>query len=306
MNKKTHDLVIIGAGPAGLSAAIYAARYKIDFCIVSQIPGGTVTEAHEVENYPGLDQKLEGHLLGDRMLKQLSWFEHKPEIESIQAIKKEKDSFVLMGNNTEYHAKAVLLAMGMKKMKLGAKGEDEFEGRGVSYCATCDGYFYRDKNVAVVGGGDAAAMAATYLSDIANKVYLIMRKPEFRCDPFWEEKLCKNKKIEILRETAIEEIKGVDKVESILVKGKKDQDIKVEGVFIEIGQTPQTVLTKQANLKCTEKDLICVDAAQKTSVKGIWAAGDITTGSNGFRQIVTAAAEGAVAALDIYTELKKS
>lgn len=304
MKKEKHDLVIVGAGPAGISAGIYAARYKIDFIVVGTNPGGNMTESYDVENYPGLEDTTPGHILGDRMLNQLKRFGSNPIPDDIQTIGKTKDGFTLLGRDTEYQAKTVLLALGMARNKLGVPGETELEGRGVAYCATCDGFFYREKTVAVVGGGDSAVTAAIYLADIATKVYLIVRKSELRAEPTWQEKIKNIKNVEILLETAVKEIVGTEKVEKVILEGKKSE-IFVDGIFIEIGQTPQTILYKALGLKLTDKDLVVVDTAQRTSVKGVWAAGDITTNSNGLRQIVTAASEGAVSAVDIFTELKR-
>jgi thioredoxin reductase (NADPH) len=283
MKKETHDLVIVGAGPAGLSAAIYAARYHIDFILIGQTPGGNMSDSYEVENYPGFEVPLHGSELGEKMLKQLSRFGHKPLIDNISAALKTKDGFTLQGDNAEYHGKFVLLALGTEKTKLGVPGETEFEGRGVAYCATCDGYFYRDKEVAVVGGGDSAAKAAIYLNDIARKVYLVVRKPELRAEPHCQIKVKDAPNVTVLCETKVKEIKGVDKVESIVLD-PGDKEIKVDGVFIEVGHTPQTVLSKQLGIKTDDNDMIVVKGDQKTSVKGVWAAGDITTNSNGLRR----------------------
>lgn len=305
MKKETHDLVIVGAGPAGISAAIYAARYKVDFILVGRMPGGNMAESYDIENYPGLDFVIPGHDLANRMVKQLQRFGHEIKMDDIQAIEKIKGGFHLIGNNTEYVAKKILLTLGMERNKLNVPGEHELEGKGVAYCATCDGYFYKDRVVAVIGGGDSAVTAALYLSDIAKKVYLIVRKPELRAEPTWQEKVKKNKRIEIVFEANLKEIKGVESVESILLD-KKDREIPVDGVFIEIGQTPYIFLVKRLGVKTNDKDFIVVKGNQRTNIRGIWAAGDVTTNSNGLKQIVTASAEGAVAAVDIFTELKKS
>lgn len=307
MNKEKHDLIILGSGAAGISAGIYAARYKVDFLIVGRLPGGNMSESYEVENYPGLKDATQGHDLADIMIAQLERFGHRPKIDDIQSVQKTTGEykFRLIGNNTEYYGKTLLLALGMERNRLNIPGEKEFEGRGVAYCATCDGFFYKEKIVAVVGGGDAALTAALYLADLATEVYLIVRRDEFRGEPTWAEKVKTNKKIKVFFETSIKEIVGTDKVEKIILD-KKNKELKVDGVFIEIGQTPQTVLIKQIGVKTDDKGVIVVKSDQKTSVRGVWAAGDITTGSNGLRQIVTAASEGAVAAVDIYAELKKS
>lgn len=305
MKKETHDLVIVGAGPAGLTAAIYAARYKIDFALVGRMPGGNLTDSYNVENYPGFDYVIPGHDLANNMAKQLKRFGGEPKMDEIQSIERVKGGFKLTGNNTEYIAGKVLLALGMERNKLNIPGEHELEGRGVAYCATCDGYFYKDRVVAVVGGGDSAVNAALYLADIAKKVYLIVRKPEMRAEPTCQDNIRASKKVEIICEANVKEIKGVEKVESIVLD-KKNREIKVDGVFIEVGQTPQSVLEKGLGIKTNDKEMIIVKGNQRTSVKGVWAAGDITTNSDGLRQIVTACAEGAVAVVDIFKELKKS
>lgn len=305
MAKESHDLIIVGAGPAGLSAAIYAARYKIDFLLIGRLPGGNLTESYECENYPGLEEPVAGHVLADRMVAQLERFGHRPKIDDIRMIKKYSKGFELTGNGNEYQGKFLLMALGTERNRLNIPGEKEFEGRGVAYCATCDGFFYKEKVVAVIGGGDAAITAALYLGDIAEKVYLIARGKELRAEPAWQEKLKANKKINVMLETNVKEIIGTEKVEKILTDAKEGE-ITLDGVFIEIGQTPQTVLTKELGIKTDEKGMIVVKPNQKTSVRGVWAAGDNTTGSNGLRQIVTGAAEGAVAAVDIFSELKKA
>lgn len=305
MAKEQHDLLIIGTGASGLSAAIYAARYKMDFALIGRMPGGNMSESYDVENYPGLEDTVPGHVLGDRMVAQLERFGHRPKVCDISAIEKVKGGFRAIGGKDEYQAKTLLLALGMERVRLNIPGEAEFEGRGVAYCATCDGYFYKDKIVAVVGGGDSALTAALYLADLCTQVYLIARAKELRAEPTWQQKVKENKKIKVYLETNIKEIVGTDKVEKIVLD-RKDEEIIVDGVFIEVGQTPQTVLTKELGVKTNEKGVIVVKGNQRTSVKGVWAAGDITTGSNGLRQIVTAAAEGAVAAVDIFSELKKA
>lgn len=303
-----HDLIIIGGGAAGLSAGIYAARYKVDFILISRLPGGNMSESYEVENYPGLEESVSGNVLADRMIAQLERFGHRPKIEDVQAIRKIRGNykFRVITNKNEYLTKTLLLAVGLERNRLEVPGEKEFEGRGVAYCATCDGYFYRGKDVAVVGGGDSAVTATIYLSDLAKKVFLLVRKPELRAEPFWQEKIKKIKNVRILYETVVKEISGTDKVEKVIIekKGKKGE-LKIDGIFIEIGQTPQIALLHECGVKLDDKNQVIVKVNQKTSVRGIWAAGDITNGSNGLRQIVTAAAEGAIAAVDIYTELKK-
>lgn len=303
MQKEKHDLVILGAGPAGLSAAIYASRYKMDFVLLGKSPGGNMCESYNVENYPGLEDVIPGHDLADKMIAQLERFGHRTKMEEIQSITKSSSGFKLVGLNTEYQCKTLLLATGMERNRLNIPGEAEFEGRGVAYCATCDGFFYKEKTVAVIGGGDSAVTAALYLADICEKVYLIARASELRAQPAHQERARENKKIEIMMNTKLKEIVGHDKVEKVVLDN--GTELNLDGVFIECGQVPQTILFKTLNLKTDSNGVIIVKNNQRTSARRVWAAGDITTNSNGLRQIITAASEGAVAVVDIFTELKK-
>ena len=200
-----------------------------------------------------------------------------------------------------------MIATGSKHRKLGIPGEKEFLGRGVSYCATCDGFFYRDKIVGVVGGSDSAVSAAVFLGDIAQKVYLIYRGEKLRAENFWVLAAEKNPKIEIVYNTNIKEIKGDDKISQVLLDNihKGNDNLSLDGLFVEIGFIPSTELIKDLGVELDEDGYIKIDQSGKTSSAGIWAAGDITTGSNKFKQIITAASEGAIAANDIQAHLRK-
>jgi len=298
-----YDLVIVGTGPAGLSAAIYAARYKMSTITIGKLHGGTITEAHLVENYPGVGE-LTGMELGQKMLEQAKSLGAEVVADSIQKIEKKDKFFVLHTQSGKYETKRILLAMGAERNKLKIKGEEEFLGRGVAYCATCDGPFFKDKTVAVVGGGNAAATSALYLSDIAEKVYLIYRGEELKAEPAWIEQMNAKKNIEVIYSANIEEISGENKVE----KAKLDNgnELKVDGVFIEIGSTPGKALINDLELKTDAKGYIEVDEEMKTSVDGVWAAGDITGGKFKFRQVVTAVGEGAIATYSAYLDSKKN
>lgn len=304
LKSKSYDLIILGAGPAGLTAAIYAARYRLDFIIIGRVVGGYMTESHQVENFPGMG-KVSGMALSQKIANQLKALGHEPITDDIQAIKKTDDLFCLYGTARDYKTKRLILALGTERKQLNIPGEKEFLGRGVSYCATCDGPFFKGRTVAVVGGGDTAVSAALYLADITNKVYLVVRKDKLAAEPSWQEKIKAHKKIDIISATEVKEIQGAEKVEKIILNGSR-KALAVAGVFIEIGQTPSSALLESIGIKRDKKDYIVVDATQKTSVSGVWAAGDATTGSNKLKQIVTACAEGAVAAADIFQEIKKS
>ena len=294
------DVVIIGGGPAGISAAIYAARYRLKTCIFAEEFGGQVTRTHRIENYPGFSS-ISGTDLSSLFRKQLDY--NKVDIFDTRAtqIMKKEDIFLI---NNEVSCKTVLLALGMKHRKLNIPGEADFLGRGVSYCATCDAAFFRDKTVCVVGGNDSAAVAADILSQHAKKVYIIYRKERLRCEPAWLEHLEKSDKIEIINNTNVTEIKGSGMVESVSLDSGKD--LPLQGVFIEIGSVPSKVLTDSLGVAIDNNGFILTSPAQETNIEGVYAAGDITTGSNGMRQIATAISEGAIAAQSIFLWLKRS
>ncbi len=297
-----YDLVIIGSGPAGLSASIYAARYKMNFVTLGKLFGGTITEAHLVENYPGVGE-ISGMELGQKMMEQAKNLGAEVVAEPVQKIVKKDDTFIIHTNGKHIETKRVLLAMGAERTKLKVKGEEEFLGKGVAYCATCDGPFFKNKNVCVVGGGNAAVTAALYLGDIASKVYLIYRGPELKAEPAWIEQLEKKENIEIVYNANATEITGENKVENVILDNGKT--IEADGIFIEIGSTPNKVLISDLGLKTDERGYINVNAEMRASVEGVWAAGDITAGDFKFRQTVTAAAEGALAVYSAYLDSKK-
>ncbi|MDO8507795.1 MAG: FAD-dependent oxidoreductase [bacterium] len=297
-----YDLVIIGTGPAGLSASIYGARYKMNAVTIGKLHGGTITEAHLVENYPGVGE-ISGMELGQKMLKQAESLGAKVIADSIRKIEKQNKLFVLHTENGKYETKRILLAMGAERTKLKTKGEEEFLGKGVAYCATCDGPFFKGKTVSVIGGGNAAVTAALYLGDITEKVYLIYRGPELKAEPAWIDQLNTKKNIEVIYSANIEEITGTNKVESI--KLDNGNTIALDGVFIEIGSTPNKALITDLGLKTDDKGYIEVDAEMKTSAEGVWAAGDIAAGKFKLRQAVTATGEGALAVYSAYLDTKK-
>ncbi len=304
MAEKKYDLIIIGGGPAGLSGAIYASRYKMKTLVFSKKIGGTISEAHNVENYPGFDS-ISGAELMEKFESQAKKFGTEIMYDEIVNVEKKDDEFIIQTYSSEkYEAKFLLLAMGTDHKKLNIPGEEELLGRGVSYCATCDAAFFKDKTVAVIGGNDSAAQSSIILSEYAKKVYLIYRKEKLRCEPTWCEKIEANPKIETLYNTNVTHVEGEQKVEKI--KLDNDKELIVDGLFIEIGLIPSTVIANKLGVKMDADGYIIVDATQKTSADKIYAAGDITTASNKFWQVITASAEGALAANSIYKDLKKS
>jgi len=305
-----YDLIIIGAGPAGMSAGIYAGRYKLKTLILSKDLGGTASTAHKICNFPSYNN-INGFELMQKFAKHVKELEvpiiHEEVVKINKKNEKEKggegkQGFVVKTLKNEYFCKKIIFAGGTHRKKLGVKGEEDFIGKGVSYCATCDAGFFKDKIVSVVGGSDAALTAGLLLSEFASKVYIIYRKNKFfRAEPSWVELVEKEKKIEVLFNEEVGEIIGKGKVESVDLKSGKKLD--VDGVFIEIGSVPEVNAISHLKIKQTDKGYVVVDKNQMTSVKGIYAVGDVT--DNRLKQIVTASAEGAIAAYCAYKKVKR-
>ncbi len=298
---KTYDLIIVGSGPGGLTAGIYAARYNLDTLIISRVDGGSMAEAHKVCNYPS-QNNISGFELTMKMVNHLKELKGKINYESVNKIEHKGNKFLVETEKEKYFAKKVIIATGRVKAYLNVPGEKEFKGKGVSYCATCDGAFYKDKIVGVVGGGNSAITAALLLAEHAKKVYVIHRRDSFnRVEPAWLEQLEKEKKIKPIFNTELQEIYGKDDSGVEGLKLSNGKDLKADGVFIEIGSSPDPKCLQGIKLEKKGKYLV-VDKNQRTSYKGILAIGDIT--NNVLKQVITAAAEGAVAATTVYQELK--
>ena len=295
-----YDLIIIGSGAAGLTAGIYAARYNLNFLIIGELQGGAISEAHKVCNYPS-QNNISGFELTKKIVEHLKELEGEIVQERVKEIKKEKDFFKIQTNKKEYSAKKIILAIGREKQILNVPGEKEFLGKGVSYCATCDAAFYKNKIVAVIGGGNVAITAALLLAEHAEKVYVIYRRDNFfRAEPAWIKQLEKENKIEPIFNSNVKEIFGKNSVEG--VKLDTGKEIKLDGVFVEIGALPKEIISRSLGIK-TEKGYIITDKNnQKTNINGIYAAGDIT--NNNLKQVITACAEGAIASTTAYEELK--
>lgn len=295
-----YDLIIIGAGPAGLTAALYAARYRMNFLVIGKTLGGLIGEAYEVCNFPSYG-RIKGVELIKKMIEQVKELDVKIKQEEISEIKKKKTDFEVITNKSKYSAKKIIIATGSERKHLGIAREKEFVGKGLSYCATCDAGFYKDKIVGVVGGSDAALTAALLLEKFAKKVYIIYRKNKFfRGDRVWIENIKKSKKIEPIFNSKITRLIGKNKLESIEINKKKK--LKVDGIFVEVGSISNVELAEDVGVKIEKKQIV-VDKFQKTNVKGVFAAGDITC--NPLKQIVTACGEGAVAANGVYREIMK-
>lgn len=305
---ETYDIAIVGSGPAGYSASIYASRYKLKNIVFGKMIGGTISEAHKVCNYPGISD-ITGLELGMKFQQQAK--ENGADLlnESIIDIKKENNLFKLITNSgKEFLSKTVLIATGTDRCKLAIPDEDKYLGKGLSYCATCDAMFYKGKTVAVIGGANAATMAAVMLSDIAKQVYIIYRGTELKGEPAWIDQVNGRKNISVIFTTVVTGLEGEEKLKKIKLSKEynNSQYLEVDGLFVEIGSEPNNILPSKLALNVDEKGYIQVDSTQATNIEGVWSAGDCTTNSNKFKQVVTAVAEGAVATNAIYSYLKNT
>jgi thioredoxin reductase (NADPH) len=292
------DVVIVGAGPAGLTATIYATRGGLSVLVLERkVAGGQMTLTDHIENYPGFADGISGEDLANTMRQQaLGFGAALREIEAVHTVIPGSVKQVVTSDGT-YMAKAVIVASGVDPTGLGCPGEDEFRGRGVSYCAVCDGFLFEDRTVAVVGGGNSAVEEALYLARLAKKVYIIHRRDEFRADQICCSRAEVNPKIEILRSCQLREIRGgKEGVESMMVEFEKSPElvsIPVDGIFFYVGQTPNTGFLEGV-VQLDPRGFILTNEHLETSSAGIFAAGDCR--ANQLKQVVWAAAEGALAA----------
>ncbi|RLB41231.1 MAG: thioredoxin-disulfide reductase [Deltaproteobacteria bacterium] len=301
------DLIIVGAGPAGLTAGMYAARARLNVVLFERMaPGGQVLLTDIIENYPGFPDGISGFELMDRMRKQAEKFGLTIENREVLSFKFDHELKTVVTDKGEEQAQAVILASGANPRKLGIPGEELLTGKGVSYCATCDGPFYRDLEVAVIGGGDTAVEEALFLTKFATRVYLIHRRDQLRATKILQERVMENDKVKIIWNTVPLEILGDKAVEAIELKNVKTSEqstLKIQGVFIFIGYEPNTQVL-QGLIELDELGFIKTNAIMETSVPGVFAAGDIR--SKNLRQISTAVGEGATAAFSAEKYLENS
>ena len=296
MQQYNFDTVILGGGPGGLSAGIYASRGAVSTAIVDlNMFGGQPSNYLELENYPGFST-VGGYDLMEKFEEHADKFGiEKFPMKEIQSVDLNRKTISTLDG--EFIAKTIIIATGAQPMKLGVPGEKEFVGRGVSYCAVCDGAFYKDKVVAVVGGGNSAVEEAMYLTKFASKVYLIHRRDELRADKIVQERAFKNDKLKFIWDTVVEEIKGDEQVNLVVLKNVKSNsrsELAIDGIFPYIGITPNVEMFN-GQVEQDAKGFIVTDDTMQTSIEGVFAVGDVRT--TPLRQVVTAAADGAVAAV---------
>jgi len=295
---KDYDLIIVGTGPAGLTAAIYAARYKIKTLVLGKLFGGLATYAHKVCNYPGFSD-ISGTELMMKMVKQSMDLGVNVKQGEVLGVSKKEDKFVVKTKKEEYFGKKIILATGSERRKLGLDKEEELTGKGISYCATCDAAFFKDKITGVVGGGNSALTAALVLAKYSKKVYIIYRKSEFcKAEPAWIEQTEKEEKIEAVFNSNVIELLGEDKLSGVKLDSKKK--IELDGLFVEVGSIPNTKIAEDLGCEI-DCEFIRVNERKETSVKGVYSVGDVT--NNVLKQIITACSDGAIAAESVFKDL---
>lgn len=300
MHDTKYDLVIIGGGVSGMGAAIYAGRFQLKTAVVQEKPGGTIILTNDVANYPGFKQ-ITGLDLADKITDHAK--EYGIEILTRKVTKVEKckgGCFKVYTGDEHLHTKTIIFATGTEWRKLKVPGEEEFTGKGVHYCALCDGAFYKDKVIGVVGGSDSAAKEALLLADYGSKVYIIYRKENIRAEPINLKRVQDNPKIEVINNTNVTKIKGDKFVNKVLLdKPYKDSsELSLDALFIDIGHIPLSQLAKDIGVELNEKAEIKINRNAETNVKGVFAAGDVV--NTKFKQAITGVAEGVTAAYSAY------
>ncbi len=301
------DTIIIGSGPAGYTAAVYAARANLAVLLLKgNQPGGQLTTTTVIENWPGYADGIDGNELMQQMEKQAVRFGAKLEQALVTAVDFSKQPFTVTGDNTVYQGKTVIIATGARSRMTGAPGEEQFTGKGVSTCATCDGFFYRKKDIIVIGGGDTAMEEATFLTKFANSVTLVHRKDSFRASKIMVDRALSNPKIKVIWDTVIEKFNGDAKLTSVTLKNLKTNqttDQPIDGVFLAIGHIPNTELF-QGVVDLQPNGYLKAHGSTQTNIDGVFFAGDVE--DERYRQAVTAAGAGCKAAMDVEKYLARS
>jgi thioredoxin reductase (NADPH) len=295
-----YDLIIIGSGMAGLGAAVYARRFEMKTLVIGDLEGGTITLTHLVENYPGF-KSLSGLELAKNLLDHAKSLEAEFKTGSVKKLEKTENGFRALVGEEEFEAKAIIVATGTEHRKLDVKGEEEFINKGVSYCATCDAPFFKGKTVTLVGGSDSAVKESLIAAEHAEKVFIIYRGEKLRAEPINLRRMEAKENIEPILNANITEIYGSEKVEG--VKLDNGNDVKLEGVFVEVGRIPRSDIAKNLGLELNEKGEIKITRFAQTNVEGVFAAGDVT--NSDWKQGITGVAEGAHAANQTFEYLQK-
>lgn len=297
MEQKIYDTIIVGGGPAGYTAALYAARAGLSALVLEMLSaGGQMATTTQIDNYPGFEDGVDGYELAEKMRKGAERFGAKSVFSEVIGFKLDGRFKTVHTPEGDYQGKTVILAMGASPRTLGLPREDALRGRGVSYCATCDGMFYRGKTVAVLGGGNSAAADALTLAKLCKKVYLVHRRDTLRADSVYDRPLRKEQNIEFIWNAQATEISGEDTVTGLVYTDKatgEQRELRVDGIFVAVGRSPNTALT-EGMLELDKSGYIVAGEDTKTGVSGVFAAGDVRT--KPLRQIITAAADGAAAA----------
>lgn len=313
-----YDVLIVGAGCAGLSAGMYAGRFGLKTAVIGELTGGTITLTHIVENYPGF-VSLTGQELADNLLKHMQAYNVPTFGEKVLSVKKEKDIFEVTTDTGKHYSRTLIAATGTEWKKLNVPGEKEYANKGVHYCALCDGAFYRNKVIATVGSGDSAAKEGAYLADLSSRAYILTRGPELHGEPLNNEHVAKHPKLTVFNSVTVKEILGANgkisglKLSKPVSTGPKDASgqptgpasdiLPVDAVFVEIGHSSITNWLSNLNVKLNAKGEIVIDRLTRTSVPGLFAAGDVC--DTEFKQAITGAAEGVTAAYSAYEYVTK-
>ena len=298
-SKNIEKVIILGAGPAGSSAALYAARAELKPVVITGIqPGGQVSLTHTIENYPGFPDGVGGTDLGTLFQRQAEKFGARYEFDSVSSVNFKQQPFQVNTYGVKYLAESVIIATGASPVKLNVPGESEFVGSGVSYCATCDGWFFKEKKVVVVGGGDSALEEAIFLTRYVSEVRIVHRRDEFRAGAILQKRIHENPKIKLVLNSIVKSINGDGTVKSVTienVKTGKSEELITDGIFIFIGHNPNNDLYKD-QIIIDERGFIVVDNKMQTNIPGVFAAGEASDSE--FKQVVTSAGMGAAAAIE--------
>ena len=305
---KVEKMIIIGAGPAGLSAALYAARAELSPLVITGMSlGGQASLTHTIENYPGFPDGVGGSELGELFQKHAERFGARFEFDNVTEVNFSGSPYVVKTYGNKYKAETIVISTGASPNYLGVPGEKELTGKGVSYCGTCDGWFFKDKDIVVVGGGDSALEEGIFLTRFAKTVTVVHRRDQLRAGKILQTRAFSNPKIKFIWDSVVEKINGTSAVESVLIKNVKtdvESTFPTDGVFVFIGHTPNTDLFK-GQLAMDENGYLQVDAKMQTALPGVYAAGEVMDAS--FKQVVTSAGWGAAAAIQAtkYLESKE-